>query len=140
MTRVQLSTLGLAGLAFLLIQGCATVADTVAPNEQSMRDAGAEPLDTAALFELHDGDPVRMSWTSPQGAGTAELNLDGTWSVNWGTGSDSGEYYIATGQFCSMLQNTRPEMRCTTFYPTENPNEYMTFDADGNWAGTYTYQ
>lgn len=136
MTRLKLSTLGLSGVAFLLIQGCATVDTGATPTAQSMQDAGVAALETADLYDLHDGDPVRMSWVGPRGSGTAEYNLDGTWS----TGGDSGEYYIATGQVCSMLEETRPEMRCVTYYPTENPNEYMTFDEDGNWVGTLVYE
>lgn len=134
--ELTLRTMLPVAAASLLLGACAS-----APSPQGMMDAGVEPVSTEQLYAMHEGDPTRVSWTNPAGgSGTAEFYLDGTWIVEWASGSDRGEYYIAAGKLCDTLDRTRPEGRCVTYYPTGSPDEYHAFSDDGAWVGTLVYE
>jgi hypothetical protein len=131
MKRTLLSLI-LAVISTITLIGCAT-------NEKALQDKGAVPLTQEQLASMHSRMRT-MQWETERGSGTAVYNLDGTASVEWGSGSSTGNWRVADGLLCTKWG---PEVRggaeaCYTLYQI-GENTYKQFKSDGTYNSTTIY-
>ena len=95
-------------------------------------ETGAKPLTGAELKALY-AEEVNMTWKNPRGAsGTAVRRPDGTQSVDWGSGSDTGKWWVEDDQLCQQWTTARGGKRyCITVFRT-GEDTYRGFNSDGS--------
>lgn len=120
-----------AGLALTLV-GCGSA-------EKMAQDKGHVPLTQAELEQMH-AQTRTVSWTNPAGrSGTATYEPDGTASVTWAGGTDTGQWRISDGRFCSQWKTLRNGAEnCTRTYKVGD-NEYRAYNPDGTLNATFSH-
>ncbi len=131
MKQVLLSLMP-AVISTIILIGCVS-------NEKALQDKGGVPLTQNELASMHSRLRT-MQWETEKGSGTAVYNIDGTASVEWGSGSSTGNWRVADGHLCTKWG---PEIRggaegCYTLYQIEE-NTFKWFKPDGTSHGTTTY-
>jgi hypothetical protein len=89
--------------------GAAALAAGCATGEQALKDKGVRSLDRNALQQTFATRPSDFTWSNDRGLrGTLSYRPDGTLSVNWGQGADTGTYRITPeGEICSRWKTLR---------------------------------
>ena len=126
MTSVAIAALA-AGIG-----GCAS-------GEKSLQEKGLAPMSQMELTSEYARTRT-IKWRNAAGVtGTATYKPDGTAQVEWGRGSDTGKWRIASGQFCTHWTTARNGTEyCTRIYRT-GENEYESFNLDGSPSGSYSF-
>lgn len=110
--------------------GCAT-------NEASLREKGATPLGAAEVKGLMvTGKPIKGRAADSGYEYAATFNPDGSASVSWDNGSDTGSWRMEGDRFCGKWKVIRNGQEvCSSVYRI-GPNEYQMFRPDGNLQST----
>ena len=113
------------------VAGCKTA-------EQKVMESGSKPMTQAELQKEHSRDRM-VEWSSTNGSGTASYMADGTASVSWGSGSDTGKWWIADGKFCQKWMQARGgSENCYTTYRI-GENRYERFSAEGSMNSRFAF-
>lgn len=121
----------IAMAAGVALGGCKTA-------EQKVMESGHKPVTHAELQKEYSRDRM-VDWSSPNGSGTASYMADGTASVNWGSGSDTGKWWIADGKFCQKWMNVRGgSENCYMTYRI-GENRYERFTEQGSLNSRFAF-
>lgn len=122
----------------LALACAAIVLSACAATESSLRAKGAAPLAGAELTQAYgSGKPLSARATSG-GMSTATFNPDGTATVDWGSGNDTGRWHTDGDRMCVTWTKVRGgEQTCFRTYRT-GAGEYAMFRLDGSPHATFS--
>lgn len=132
MSAYPSSRLTPAVLACALLAGCAT-------NEAALREKGATPLSAAEVQKVMvSGKPINARTASTGVLSTSIFRPDGSASVDWGSGNDTGSWHMEGDRFCAKWKVVRGgEEVCFAIY-RKGDREYAMFRPDGSLHATLT--
>jgi hypothetical protein len=109
------------------------------PYEQQLQQSGIKMLNQGDLEQLFKTDRTAIN-TVPKGTFTVKYYSDGRQEVNYGQGTDTGNFRIQDDQFCSRWKTARGgEEACCKFYKV-GENKYEMVKKDGSFLGTVEFK
>ena len=114
-------------LALSLLAGCAS-------READMKATGGKPMTGAELLQRNSKE-VKIAWNTPQGyAGVDTYRPDGTASVDYGKGTDTGVWRVVDDTLCTTWKTLRNGAeKCFVVYKVGD-GKYKSFNSDGSLA------
>lgn len=88
---------------------------TTTTHEVKIQEAGARLMTQADLEALFSKE-LNTSYVTPRSKGTSKYLPNGTLTIDWGSGDDTGTYRLVNGQYCSKLDTIRKNERCVKVY------------------------
>lgn len=123
------------GAALLVLAACESTTDL-----KTTEESGGRMLTGAELTERYKA-PVRMTWNNASGnSGTSDIRPDGTLTVDWGGGSDEGEWRIIGDTVCNKYKKVRDGEE-TCFVQFEMPDgSFRQYEAETKkYNATFQY-
>lgn len=116
-------------LLWLSIAACAT-------SEQALQRKGLKALTGSQLSALFSRDRA-VTWMNARTMGEGSYSADGSASMNWKSGSDTGSWRIEGDTFCTTWTTVRTREACFTVYETDDMT-FKQFWPDGSWNADFT--
>ncbi|MCB1959737.1 MAG: hypothetical protein KDE68_04300 [Rhodocyclaceae bacterium] len=124
-------------MTIVLISGMALSACKTA--EQHLKESGKKPLNEAELKQLYASDRS-VQWENTRGgSGTAQFMSNGSASVEWANGADTGKWRIVNGGFCQHWKVARGGTEyCSKVYQV-GEKKYQFMDEHGMLSSTLLF-
>ncbi len=103
-----------------------------AENQAALEKSGAKPL-TGAELQARFSKEVNTTWNTDKNSGTFASRPDGTMSVDWGKGNDTGTWRIVGDTVCRKWKTIREGKElCFTLFKV-GEGKYKLYDPDGSY-------